>query len=42
MAFQKQSKGRQRTAFDCLEVNQLNSSASKRQRLQDSDETDEQ
>ena len=34
MAFQKQSKGRQRTIFDCLDVNQLDSSASKRQRLQ--------
>ena len=42
MAFQKQSKGRQRTIFDCLDVNQLDSSASKRQRLQHSDETDEQ
>ena len=38
MAFQKQSKGRQRTIFDCLDVNQLDSSASKRQRLQHSDE----
>ena len=42
MAFQKQSKGRQWTIFDCLDVNQLDSSASKRQRLQHSDETDEQ
>ena len=40
MAFQKQSKGRQQTIFDCLDVNQ--SSASKRQRQQHSDETDEQ
>ena len=42
MAFQKQSKGRQRTIFDCLDVNQLHSSASKQQRQQHSDETDEQ
>ena len=42
MASQKQSKGRQRTIFDCLDVNQLDSSASKRQRLHHSDETDEQ
>ena len=39
MAFQKQSKGRQRTIFDCLNVNQSDSSASKQQ---PSDETDEQ
>ena len=42
MAFQKQSKGRQQTMFDCLDVNQSDSSASKRQRQQHSDETDEQ
>ena len=42
MAFQKQSKGRQRSIFDCLDVNQLDSSASKQQRQQHSDETDEQ
>ena len=42
MAFQKQSKGRQRTIFDCLDVSQLDSSASKRQRQPLSDETDEQ
>ena len=42
MAFQKQSKGRQQTIFDCLDVNQSDSSASKRQRQQPSDETDEQ
>ena len=38
----KQSKGRQRTIFDCLDVNQLDSSASKRQRQQHTDETDAQ
>ena len=37
MAFQKQSKG---IIFDCLDVNQLDSSASKWQRQQHSDETD--
>ena len=42
MAFQKQSKGRQQTIFDCLDVNQSDSSASKRQRQQHSDETAEQ
>ena len=42
MAFQKQSKGRQRTIFECLDVNQLDSSASKLERLQHSNETDEQ
>ena len=42
MAFQKQSKGRQRTILDCLNVNQSDSSASKRQRQQPNDETDEQ
>ena len=39
MAFQKWSKG---TIFDFLDVNQLDSSASKQQRQQHSDETDEQ
>ena len=42
MASQKQSKGRQQTIFDCLYVNQSDSSASKLQRQQHSDETDEQ
>ena len=42
MAFQKRSKGRQRTMFDCLDVNPLDSSASKERRQQHSDETDEQ
>ena len=40
MAFQKRSKGRQGTIFDCLDVNPLDSSASKQQRQQRSDETD--
>ena len=44
MAFQKQSNDRQRTIFDCLDANQLYSSASKRQteRQQHCDETNEQ
>ena len=42
MAFQKRSKGRQLTLFDCLDVNQSASCACKRQRQQHSDETDEQ
>ena len=42
MAFQKQSKGRQQTIIDCLDMNQSDSSASKRQMQQHSDETDEQ